>query len=173
MTVVKMTPDLKGFTNSVFSWSEPNVEGPAMFKRGEVYYISVGVGCCACRGGSSVQIWQASTPLGPYSLQGDVGNNRSQGFSPSSPLNYVTHAQQSKVFTLSGGSSVDDTYVWLGNQWVTATTSAGTLGGPRNQDLLYWATLQFNGSDVLQMVHLDNATIPLPNTGRGGAGVGA
>lgn len=37
-----------------------------------IYYITVGVGCCACRGGSNIVIYTATNPLGPYTLVGDV-----------------------------------------------------------------------------------------------------
>lgn len=68
------------------------VEGPAMFKRFGVYYLLVGAGCCACRGGSNVIVYTAPAPLGPWTLQGDVGSNTTDGhtYDAHSPWNYVT-----------------------------------------------------------------------------------
>ena len=124
-------------------------EGPVFFKRGAHYYILGGTTCCACRGGSSIYVFMAPHPLGPWRYVRDIGRNLTQPFDPHSPYNYVTNAQASSVFELG-----DDQFVWLGNQW---TTGAGTA----NSGLLYWTVLDFDPDDgtLNQVVWRPNATV--------------
>ena len=146
-------------TGDVYELPSTEVEGPAMFKRKGVYYLLVGVGCCACRGGSNVIVYTALRPLGPYTMQGDVGSNHTQPFDKHSPLNYVTHAQQSKVVEVTGADG-EAQYLWVGNQWVTATTP----GRERNRDLLYWALLSFTADgNITQMEWQDSVKLSMPD----------
>jgi hypothetical protein len=111
-------------------------EGPVFFKRKGIYYILGGTTCCACRGGSSVYVFTAPAPLGPWTFRADIGSSP-QHYDPHSPTNYVTRAQASDVFQVvgsgragggsSGSGGDDDQWLWLGNQWVT--------GPQRNRDL--------------------------------------
>lgn len=48
-------------------------EGPTFFKHEGTYYITLGSGCCACKGGSSIHVFSAPKPLGPYTYIGDIG----------------------------------------------------------------------------------------------------
>jgi hypothetical protein len=49
-------------------------------------------------------------------------------------------------------------YVWVGNQWVTSTLP----GRPRNNDLLYWSVLEFDGKgNILQFVRSENTTFSI------------
>lgn len=48
-----------------------NNEGIAMFKAGGLYYIVYGLCCCFCQGGTNVQAFSSTSPLGPYT---DLGN---------------------------------------------------------------------------------------------------
>lgn len=122
-------------------------EGPVFFRRGSTYYILGGTTCCACRGGSSIYVFTASHPLGPWKYIGDVGRTN-QSFDPHSATNYVTNAQASDVFELAGQ------YIWMGNQWVTS--------GYRNSGLLYWTVLQFeDDGSIAQVEWKPNATVHL------------
>ena len=123
-------------------------EGPVLFHRpGHGYYILGGTTCCACRGGSSIYVFRAKSPLGPWTFVGDVGST-SQPFDPHSPHNYVTNAQASAVVR------VGEQWLWMGNQWVTA--------GVRNRGLLYWSVLRFDGSgDVRQLEWAPDAKVRL------------
>ena len=130
-----------------------SVEGPSMFERNGIYYVLVGLGCCACKGGSNIDVYKANDPMGPYVFIGDVGSNYTNGhvFNAYSPYNYVTHAQGSDVIVVD-----NEQYLWLGNQWVTAIEN----GNPRNKDLLYWTVLEFNdGGDIEQVVYDTSANI--------------
>ena len=125
-------------------------EGPVFFKKDGTYYILGGTTCCACRGGSSIYVFRAPAPLGPWRYVGDVGSNPGRTPDRHSPDNYVTRAQASAVVT------VGSQFVWLGNQWVTSRTV--------NSGLLYWSVLGFDhAGDVEQFVWRPNATIAFPN----------
>lgn len=118
------------------------------------YFILAGTTCCACRGGSSVFVFRAPHPLGPWRYQGDVGSNP-QKYNPHSPNNYVTNAQASVVLVLGDtAETAGEQVLWMGNQWVTS--------GRRNADLLYWTMLDFDDSSgaVGQLVWSDNETVP-------------
>lgn len=204
LTVVKLTADGTKPTSTTYTYSNGGVEGPSMFTAGGVYYLLAGVGCCACRGGSNIEVLTATSPLGPFTAVGDIGSNHTDGhvFSATSPYNYVTRAQGSAVFPVPSSArgaaylaatgwtgathahraaaahmrpselaaaAADVQWVWLGNQWVTAApysdsgsgsgwgagagADAGAGGGPRNQDLLYWAILSFDGQGNLQQLN--------------------
>ena len=127
-------------------------EGPIFFKRSGSYYILGGTTCCACRGGSSIYVFRADSPLGPWRFVNDVGSNpRPPGtpFDIHNPNSFVTKAQASAVLDVGNNQ-----WLWLGNQWVTSER--------RNADLLYWTLLAFDeNGDVLQVEHADNATVYL------------
>lgn len=159
ITVVQLNATCTG-PSEVAPYELPNggVEGPSMFKRAGVYYILVGQGCCACKGGSNVVVYTAASPLGPYTLAGDVGSNATAGhtYHDSSPYNFVTRAQGSKVAVVPAADGTLQ-YLWLGNAWVTAPT------GARNADLLYWTVLGFDGAgNITQIVRADSAVLSLP-----------
>lgn len=115
-------------------------ESPVMFKRADTYFILYGSDCCACKGGSSISVVSASSPLGPFTALGEIGTNSSGLFS--------TNAQGSAVFEIpNSNGSAPSTIIWAGNQWVTSQFP----GKPRNHDLLYLTPLKFlsNGSIAL------------------------
>lgn len=134
-----------------------SVEGPSMFKRNGTYYVLVGKGCCACKGGSNIEVYTSKSAMGPYTFRGDVGSNTTDGhvFNAKSPYNYVTRAQGSKVIAVPGGDDIGDQYLWLGNQWVTAEEP----GNPRDKDLLYWTVLQFDNDMIKQIVRQDTTQL--------------
>lgn len=161
ITIEKLVPNCTMPSGQTYELPNGGVEGPSMFKRDGIYYILVGLGCCACRGGSNVVVYTSSTgPMGPYSLAGDVGSNSTAGhvFDKHSPYNYVTRAQGSKVVRVPAADGSIQ-YLWVGNQWV----SAEQPGAPRNHDLLYWTLLQFNQTGFIQqIVRQDSVTLSLP-----------
>ena len=115
------------------------------FQRGQLFYILGGTTCCACKGGSSIYVFMAPHPLGPWRYAGDIGRNRSHIFDIHSPFNFVTRAQGSAVF------QVANQVVWMGNQWVTS--------GVRNSGLLYFTKLEFQtDGTIAQVVRRPNCT---------------
>ncbi|KAJ9464983.1 glycosyl family 43 [Diplonema papillatum] len=139
--VEELNSDYTGPSGASTHFSTPEAaEGPVMFKKDGLYYILPGTSCCACKGGSSVYVFTSPTPLGNYTYQGEIGSNPSK-FDPHSPNNFVTRAQASAVF------EVNSSLVWMGNQWVTSQRP----GNPRDNDLLYFTPLSFNGSGLQQL----------------------
>ena len=157
IVIEQLTPDLTAGTGDYYSLSVPAVEAPVMFKRDGIYYLLVGVDCCACAGGSNILVYTAAHPLGPFTFQSDVGSNPSR-FNAHVPDHYVTGAQSTDVIRVPGADGSLQ-YLWLGNQWVTA----GGPGHPRDHDLLYWSILQFDGGGRVQhFVRQDVVTLSLP-----------
>ena len=160
ITIERLNASYTGTSGQAVNIPNSGVEGPSMFKRNGIYYVLVGVGCCACIGGSNVVVYTATAPLGPYTLQGDVGSNSTAGhvFDKTSPYNYVTRAQGSKVVPVPAADGSIQ-YLWIGNQWVTATQP----GHPRDHDLLYFTVLDFDDKGVIQqIVRSDTTTLSLP-----------
>ena len=112
-------------------------EGPTMFKRNGTYYVTAGKGCCACIGGSNVDIFSAPAPAGPWTYAGDVGSKPGVPFNPHSKDNYVTNAQGSATI------QIGEQFVYLGNQWNTGLKETRPGPGPRNHDLLFWGLFDF------------------------------
>jgi beta-xylosidase len=151
--IERLTPDyLRGSGDYALVHPAHPSEGPVMFKRHGLYYLLTGSSCCACIGGSSIDVHVSSHPLGPYTYSGDVGSSP-QRYDPHSPTNFVTRAQGSTVFSVA---SNETTFVWVGNQWV----SSALPGHPRNHDLLYFAKLVFSANGTIgQLEWEDAATI--------------
>lgn len=90
------------------------VEAPAMFKRGDWYYVTFGHTCCYCLAGSDVDIYASAHPLGPYVALGNIGLN-------SDGACCVTRAQQNYVAAVGGGAdSGQGTLLWTGTRWGSA-----------------------------------------------------
>lgn len=111
-------------------------EAPAWFKRGGVYHLLYGNGCCDCKDGASVWAWSAPSPLGPYKLQGQVG------------LDPTTHRPVTKA-QLAAVVTVGDDFVWLGNNFVPGAGGAGTCA---NQGLYYWYPLEFAPDGAVRQI---------------------
>jgi hypothetical protein len=158
LTIQPLNAAMNGPEGAAIDVPNGGVEGPAVFRRGDFYYLLVGVGCCACRGGSNVVPYTARAMAGPWARQRDVGSNSTSGhvFSAHSPYNYVTRAQGTKVVVVPSPSGGPDQYLWVGNQWVTSAQP----GRERNSDLLFWALLEFaEDGNITQMAWADTATL--------------
>ena len=74
MQVERLTDDYLQSTNvSSGVFGLPFVEAPAMFKRKNVYYALFGNCCCFCGHGSGIGVYTASSPLGPWTYNDNVG----------------------------------------------------------------------------------------------------
>lgn len=116
----------------------PGDESPVLFRRHDTYYLLEASGCCGCKGGSTIWALTASHPLGPYSLQGNVGEA-----ADGSP---VTKAQQRTVFPVAAPNG-GTTFVHVGNNFVPG---AGGVGTRANAGLLYWYPLAFGADGALE-----------------------
>lgn len=161
LTIAPLASNYSAGAGAAVDIPNGGVEGPAMFVRNGTYYVLVGVGCCACIGGSNVIVYTASSPLGPYTMRGDAGSNKTDGhvFDAHSPYNYVTRAQQTYVVRVVG-SDGGEQWLWVGNAWVTSDLP----GHPRDHDLLYFALLDFDEDGMVkQLVRTDNVTLSVPD----------
>jgi hypothetical protein len=65
LTIERLTANYSASSGEAVNVPNSGVEGPSMFKRAGVYYVLVGQGCCACRGGSNVVVYaSAAGPMG-------------------------------------------------------------------------------------------------------------
>jgi hypothetical protein len=150
--VVQLNENYTGAASHVVHFTGSG-EGPTMFKRNGIYYITTGSVCCACVGGSNIIVHRAKNVNGPWIQQGDVGTRINASTNIHDPNRYVTNAQGSAVF------KVGDQYVYLGNQWNTGLKEMPA--GPRNHDLLYFGLFHFNDVYIKQMVWEDSIDIHL------------
>lgn len=90
ITVQELTRDFLSVTEKIFdgfrgNQSEWGWEAPVMFKRQGLYYILTGPMCCFCYQGSGIRVYTASSPLGPYTFQGqDIACQTTRSSSSSS-----------------------------------------------------------------------------------------
>eukprot|EP00052_Salpingoeca_macrocollata_P009249 m.73023 g.73023 ORF g.73023 m.73023 type:complete len:342 (-) comp17006_c0_seq2:64-1089(-) len=128
--VQELTPDLLGPLpgGKVSDQIGPgNNEGILMFKRNGVYYIGYGLCCCFCGTGTNVVLYSASgSPLGPYTLRGQVVAASDW------------HAQTGSVWF----SGVD--YVLCGDRWQSAPDHL------KAHDFTYCSPLVFNADGSVQ-----------------------
>jgi len=109
-------------------------EAPVIFKRNKLYYVLTGRSCCACTGGANAWVFTSSSPLGPYTLQNDIGTAANGSF--------ITRAQQSSILEVPDETGLLQ-YIWLGNQWGTAPDHC------YNHDLVSWFPLQFETNGTI------------------------
>jgi hypothetical protein len=97
---------------------EEDTEGLALFKRGGRYYLLMGSCCCQCTWGSSLIIYEAQQPEGPWVRSGDVNpvRNASQyttcqlqchsaAATGAARCNHTIHGQLNSIGQLAGSSS--------------------------------------------------------------------
>jgi len=153
LTVVQLSADFTSPTTLMSEIPTTN-EAPVMFKRKNMYYAMTGKDCCYCLGGSNNMYWSAPSLKGPWKYIGDVGSNPTP-FNAHSPNNFVTKAQEQKVFTVPTPTGMD--WIWLGMQWNSGL--AETPPGPRHHDLWAFYKFDFNTNGTIkQLQHQDNVT---------------
>lgn len=133
----------------------PGDEAPILFRRGQLYYLLMGSGCCDCKGGATTWVFSAADPLGPWTRQARNVGVGADGWP-------VTKAQQRDVLRVDGaGAGAEPTYLWVGNNFIPGSGGPGTH---INGGLLYWSPLAFlaNGT-IEQMAYSETADFPLPS----------
>eukprot|EP00051_Salpingoeca_urceolata_P032757 m.17217 g.17217 ORF g.17217 m.17217 type:complete len:416 (+) comp5416_c0_seq2:753-2000(+) len=178
MSVEKLTPDFAHSTGINASaggkfggtvFPDYFVEAPAMFKRGDLYYVLYGHCCCFCYQGSGILVYTAKSPMGPWSPQpgGDLAcvppshspattftSETSLGGAPTPGQGCLynhstdvstTRAQQNFVIAVPGEDG-KVTYVWTGDRWQQAPDQ---IKGHEGQ---FWAPLKFDSVGKIQPV---------------------
>jgi hypothetical protein len=147
--IQQLLPDLTGPLpggNVSAQIGDPNNEGIFMFARQNptsgqwIYYVGFGLCCCFCQGGTNVQIYTATDPMGPYT----------NSFEVAGPADW--QAQTGAVW-FTGPD-----WVLFGDRWQSAEDHI------KAHDFSYWAPLVFedgpSGASTIQHITWqDNVTI--------------
>lgn len=67
MSIEKLTPDLTSTTQEAVGpefFPDDYVESPALFKRGNTYFVTYGSCCCGCREGGGITVFTAPSVQG-------------------------------------------------------------------------------------------------------------
>ncbi|CAF1492715.1 unnamed protein product [Rotaria magnacalcarata] len=143
MSVEKLSDDYLSSLGKEFNsgyFGETFVEAPAMFKRNGIYYAVFGQCCCYCAEGSSVTVYNSTSPLGPFSTMNNLGNEG--------------HAQQYNILQYKTTESEGYGYLWQGNRWQSSPD------GAKGHDFTYWSPLSFDqGGNIKYMNYTANFTI--------------
>eukprot|EP00730_Choanoeca_flexa_P015117 TRINITY_DN6860_c0_g1_i1.p1 TRINITY_DN6860_c0_g1~~TRINITY_DN6860_c0_g1_i1.p1 ORF type:complete len:362 (+),score=60.38 TRINITY_DN6860_c0_g1_i1:2-1087(+) len=162
ISVEQLAPDMLSSTrnNSGF-FGATFVEAPVMFKRQGVYYAMFGHCCCFCAEGSDIGVYTASSPMGPWTTQQDIGCQAKQPswLAGQARCTSLTQAQQNCIVEVTTTNGVE--YVWTGDRWQSAPDKI------KDHDFQYWSPLTFSaGQDGIplpqQLVHLENFTLSMP-----------
>ena len=127
VSVERMTPDFLGTLGATASSGiigAGGVEAPAMFKRGEIYYVVFGGCCCYCGSGSPVTVYSATSPLGPYTKRTSLGNLMSQA---------------TDIFAYTDASGAEQ-FMYVGDHWQSAPD------GIKGHDFTVWAPIHFDAT---------------------------
>ncbi len=132
VSIERLAPDLLSSTkiNVTGFFPDSFVECPLLFKRKDIYYVTYGTCCCACREGSGLVVFTAPDITGPWTRQtppySDVNcRNESAPICPGSafrpepnPIQNPTIPAQgytiSQIRTRDGNTQ----FVWMGNRWL-------------------------------------------------------
>jgi hypothetical protein len=126
--VERLTRDFLGSTGQHSEVLARGCEAPAMFRRGDTYYVLFDT--CSCFGpkGSGARVYVSTSPLGPFEFKGNI--NRGVDSQP------IIAAQQTFVARIP--TPRGDAYLWMGDLWGSRPDSI------KGHDLQYWSPpLQF------------------------------
>jgi len=157
-----LKPDFLDTTGEAGNVMATGCEAPVLFRRNNTYYASCGPVCSDCANGSEVQIFTATSPLGPYTTKPQDNINRppdsrvefllKNGSISRPQTNYsvIVAAQQTWVakFLVPDGAI----FIWMGDRWESRPD------GMKGHDFQFWSPpLEFTtNGDIL----------PLKNAGR-------
>eukprot|EP00040_Diaphanoeca_grandis_P012382 m.62771 g.62771 ORF g.62771 m.62771 type:complete len:368 (+) comp23198_c0_seq2:680-1783(+) len=119
-------------------------EAPVIFRRKGVVYAMFGHGCCFCAGGSGVNVFTASHPLGPYTSSSYDIACQNAGANIRT-CNSVVHAQQNCIFDVETTSGIE--MMWTGDRWMSAPDHL------KSHDFQYWMPLRWNDSATPPTLH--------------------
>lgn len=128
VTIEKLAPDLLSSTKETSGILATGDEAPTMFKRNGLYYALFDKTTCFGPTGSGARVYTATSPLGPYTLRGNI--NRRPDCAPcgDSPIIPAQQAHVARFPTRDG-----DVYVWVGDRWGSA------LDGVKGHDHQFWS----------------------------------
>ena len=135
MSVERLAPDFKSSAMENSGWiGPPTVEAPAMFRRGNVYYLLFDRLSCFGPQGSGAVVYSATDAMGPYTARNNI--NRYGPFRPNQLSFVIVPAQQTYV------ARIGDAFVWQGDLWDSYTTPDGR--NVKAFDYQAWLPLSFH-----------------------------
>jgi hypothetical protein len=163
IVVEQLTADYLGSAGRVTKPIAGNVEAPAMFRRGNSYYLLFDNTCAICSAGTGVRVYIAQHPLGPFTYKGNINRDQQKSRGLPSPWTFpgtgrkdaIIKAQQNYVAALPGPNS--DQYLWMGDRWGSAPDDI------MGHDFQYWGVLSFDPDGMIeQLRNQDFWTIEIP-----------
>lgn len=189
VSIERLAPDLLSSSRVNVTGFFPldYVESSSLFKRGSIYYLLTPSCCCACRGGSGLAVYTATSMTGPWALQAhsdincgaDVAICGAFGARQVGRADIVFNAQwwSVNVIPLAGG---DSAYILTGRRWLSGAGNNASCddmcdndgrpfapcvnaGYKLRDDLDVWYPLEFAGDgSILPLRPLDSFTLDLP-----------
>ena len=160
MSIERLAPDYLtslGATDPAQSsgiFGDDNVEAPAVFRRGGVYYAVFGSCCCYCGSGSVVSVYTAASPLGPYTKRNALAAPPPAGAAAADAASAAAAdaasaaaadaaavpafgSQQTDIFAYMDSAGAAQ-YMYVGDHWQSAPDRL------KSHDFTVWAPLFFS-----------------------------
>ena len=156
------------------------VECPMLFKRKDVYYVTYGSCCCACRVGSGLVVFKSKSIDGPWIKQTNVSdincNNKNVSICRSG---FTIPAQGYYIAKIQTLNDTEPVLMWMANRWLQAdgnnpecqdlchnNDQCSVSNQPQyrvGKDPTYWAPLEFDEyGNILPMRWIDSFTLDIP-----------
>jgi hypothetical protein len=124
ISIERLADDYLGSTQQTSGILAHGCEACAMFRRNDLYYAVFDNCCCFCREGTGARVYTARSPLGPYTLRGNI--NRDEKGKP------IIAAQQTHIARLPTARGTE--YLWMGDRWQS------TPDKEKGHDFQYWSS---------------------------------
>jgi len=124
IAVERLSPDWLAGSGQTSDFLDRGCEAPTMFKHHGTYYVLLGNTCCFCPQGADVRVFTAASPLGPYTLRGEINRDATGGL--------IIPAQQTHVATIPTVNGPE--LLWMGDCW------GSRPDGIKGHDLQYWSS---------------------------------
>ena len=170
-SITSSNPDRSAIT-------EKGVEGVALFKTQDTYYVTMGSGCCQCKWGSNLILWQSREIRGPWSRSVDINpiaNSSVRAWCAtaiahkSAPADLCRHAAVNGQLNAIGvlrkeGGDNDSVILALIDRWMTGpganpdqnATDCSVASNAKNSkayvhgdDAQYWVPLSFSANGTV------------------------
>lgn len=159
IVVERLARDFLSSTGETSGFVAGNVESPALFRRGNTYYLLFDNTCAFCKEGSGIRVYRSMNPLGPYTYDNNINIANSQsadGKSWTRPGtgrgNAIVHAQQLGVAEVQ--TATGKVYMWMGDRWHSTPDSV------KGHDFQVWLPIIFQGKNIRPFKGLTDWNIP-------------
>ena len=178
--VERLTPDYLGSSGEISSILAAAGEAPVLFRRNNLYYALSGPRCAFCPWGSEVQVFTATSPLGPFSTKPQWNINRRPQYDvptlftqetngikvPAPEGTFTLHPKNSTFINTNNlpiipaqqtwvariPMSGEPLFIWMADRWESSPD------GIKGHDFQFWsAPLKFSP---------DGDILPIENIGR-------